>query len=155
MTDDRHWAPDPMKPGYEYSLIPNGVIRRRISGGFTMGTSAAAPTPTVKNDEVEITRMFTSHIPNDWQTQAMNNARIEFANMARFILKTVPSGRERALTITHLEKAMFYANAGIVRPKPTSDYTTGDTIGTGIGVLPADRPVDRPAERGSGSADAR
>jgi len=47
----------------------------------------------------------------DEHTSVRQNCR----RLADFINENVPDGREKSLAITHLEEAMFWANAAIAR----------------------------------------
>lgn len=68
--------------------------------------------------ETEIARRFSAHSPESWQIHAMEEIRGRCRELAEHIARTVPAGREQALSLTKLEEVMFIANAGIVRPVP-------------------------------------
>jgi hypothetical protein len=68
--------------------------------------------------ETEVKRRFSQHQPESWQIQAMDECRARCQDLASWIIATVPAGREQALALTDLERVMFIANAGIVRPVP-------------------------------------
>lgn len=63
----------------------------------------------------ELDKRFNFHTPNPDQINHMNEVRTRIKQAAEFINIVVPEGREKALVFTHLEEAMFFANAGIVR----------------------------------------
>lgn len=58
---------------------------------------------------------FTYHPPKDNQPHQYEVLRAEAKKLALHIVDVVPDGRERALAITKLEEAVFWANAGIAR----------------------------------------
>lgn len=39
--------------------------------------------------------------------------REDFLHLAEMIIRKVPAGRERALALTNLQQALFFANAGV------------------------------------------
>jgi predicted ABC-type ATPase len=69
-------------------------------------------------DESELARRFSSHQPESWQIQAMEEIRTRCHELGQLITARVPAGREQMLALTHLENVMFTANAGIARPVP-------------------------------------
>lgn len=79
--------------------------------------ATAQPPQTVITD-AEVVRRFSAHQPESWQIHAMEEVRATAQDFARLIVARVPAGREQALALTHLEEAMFQANAGISRYKP-------------------------------------
>lgn len=63
----------------------------------------------------ELRKRFTYHAPQGNQAERYGHLRSAFAGLANHIDMTVPDSREKATALTHLETAMFWANAGIAR----------------------------------------
>lgn len=64
--------------------------------------------PTIENN-------FTYHAPKPGQPEAYVNLREKAKELAYLIKELVPASREQSTAITHLETAIFWANAGIAR----------------------------------------
>ena len=64
----------------------------------------------------DLNNRFEYHPPTS-DGIALNHQAIreECKNLAQFIDALIPEGREKALAITKLEEAMFWANAAIAR----------------------------------------
>ncbi len=64
----------------------------------------------------DLTNRFTYHKPHtDEIRDQHDNVRALCLSVARSFAGTLPAGRERALALTKLEEAMFWANAAIAR----------------------------------------
>lgn len=63
----------------------------------------------------QIDKTFTYHAPKDDQPERYVALRDMAKSLAYSIVKNTPSSREQSLAITHLEEAIFYANAAIAR----------------------------------------
>lgn len=73
-------------------------------------------------EQTDIDKRFDYHAPNTAKVrEAHENVRFGCKNLANFLQKKLPEGREKALAITKLEEAMFWANAAIARNQ--SDYS--------------------------------
>ena len=70
------------------------------------------------NFEVELERRFRWHNASPEQEKQMSRVRAEFLAFIQAMVKEFPehNGRERSLFLTSMEEAMFWTNAGIVRP---------------------------------------
>lgn len=64
--------------------------------------------PTIENN-------FTYHPPKEGQPEKYVNLREKAKELAYLIKELVPPSREQSTAITHLETAIFWANAGIAR----------------------------------------
>jgi hypothetical protein len=53
----------------------------------------------------------------------MASVRMRIKDLAEDLEAFVPDGREKALVMTHLEEAMFWANAGIAREDPDTSQS--------------------------------
>lgn len=75
-------------------------------------------------DQLENT--FTYHSPVYDQPQRYELLREEAKRLAYKIVTFTPPSREQSLAITHLEEAIFYANAAIARNEglPKNDRNT-------------------------------
>jgi hypothetical protein len=72
------------------------------------------PLVTVEQ-QADINNRFTYHAPKPGQPEQYQGLREEAKTLAFQIVENVPPGREQALALTHLENAIFWANAGIAR----------------------------------------
>ena len=63
----------------------------------------------------ELKNRFTYHAPKGDQQERYVQLRQHGFDLALHISTMVPPGRERALALTNLEQAIFWANAGIAR----------------------------------------
>jgi hypothetical protein len=63
----------------------------------------------------QLESMFTYHAPKDDQPERYVMLRDTAKDLAYKIVKNTPPSREQSLAITHLEEAIFYANAAIAR----------------------------------------
>ncbi len=58
---------------------------------------------------------FEYHAPDPVRTAAHEDLRYTLRQCAVYMAEHLPEGREKSLVITHLEEAMFWANAAIAR----------------------------------------
>lgn len=63
----------------------------------------------------DIETRFTYHAPRGEQPQLYEDLRRKAKELAYVIDLSMPDGREKALALTNLEQAMFWADAGIAR----------------------------------------
>jgi len=63
----------------------------------------------------QLEKTFKYHAPKDDQPDRYTFLRNEARVLAFNIVKNTPPSREQSLAITHLEEAIFYANAAIAR----------------------------------------
>lgn len=63
----------------------------------------------------ELTNRFSYHESNETQQRAYTELRRMARELAYAVVVMVPEGRERALALTKIEEAVFWANAGIAR----------------------------------------
>lgn len=66
-------------------------------------------------DLQENSRRFKHHGQTGDQCQRHADIRRSIRSAADFLLAACPPGRERALALTKLEEAMFWANAAVAR----------------------------------------
>jgi hypothetical protein len=74
----------------------------------------AADSP--QRDELE--RRFTHHAPHGTQPERYAQLHREGQALAERIVTLTPISREQSLALTHLETAIFWANAAIARREP-------------------------------------
>jgi hypothetical protein len=68
-------------------------------------------------DQVDITNRFDFHpATTEEKKNDHSSVRQACAGLAEYLNVRLPEGREKALAITKLEEAMFWANAAIARP---------------------------------------
>lgn len=65
---------------------------------------------------MSIERNFKYHAPTDETRPKFESLRNNFQILARRIEELCPESRERSVAMTHLETALFWANASIARP---------------------------------------
>jgi hypothetical protein len=63
----------------------------------------------------QLEKTFTYHAPKGDQPERYVRLRDQAKQLAYDIVKNTPTCREQSLAITHLEEAIFYANAAIAR----------------------------------------
>lgn len=64
----------------------------------------------------ELAHRFAYHAPKDEETvRRHEGVRALTGDLATYFESRLPAGREKALAITKLEEAMFWANAAIAR----------------------------------------
>jgi len=63
----------------------------------------------------DIDNRFTYHAPTGNQPAIYTGIREAAKALAEFVNAQCPEGREKSLAITHLEEAVFWANASIAR----------------------------------------
>lgn len=68
--------------------------------------------------EQQIENNFTYHPPKLGQPERYAAIRAKAKELALMFAEECPSGRERALALTNLEEAVFWANAAIARNEP-------------------------------------
>jgi len=67
----------------------------------------------MQQDDLE--NRFTYHTPEPGQPEAYQSIRACARQFAEFINLQCPEGREKSLAVTHIEEAVFWANAAISR----------------------------------------
>ncbi len=58
---------------------------------------------------------FAYHAPDEEKKRQHENIRAGCRQLTHLVDRSVPDSREKSLAITHLEEAMFWANAAIAR----------------------------------------
>ena len=65
--------------------------------------------------QLDLENRFTYHAPKDDQPLRYEEIRMAGKEFARLINSVCPEGREKSLAVTHIEEAVFWANAAIAR----------------------------------------
>jgi len=76
--------------------------------------SEEKPTQERPGDK-DLENRFTYHAPTPAQVEIYKLLRDRAKDYAYLIKVHVPASREQSLALTHLEEAVFWANAGIAR----------------------------------------
>lgn len=63
----------------------------------------------------DLVNRFTYHAPTEGQPEIYETIRQNAFAFATRINELIPDCREKSLAITHLEEAVFWANAGLAR----------------------------------------
>ena len=63
----------------------------------------------------EVNRRFSHHVADERRAAAHDATRKMVTSLASRLDRALPDGREKALAMTHLEEALFWANAAIAR----------------------------------------
>jgi hypothetical protein len=63
----------------------------------------------------DIDNRFTYHAPKEGQPATYQSIRTQARQLADFINALCPESREKSLAVTHIEEAVFWANAAIAR----------------------------------------
>jgi hypothetical protein len=66
-------------------------------------------------DYAELDRRFSGHYVSEDAVTCLDAVRAAGRAMAVAVCQVAPEGRERALALTKIEEAVFWANAGIAR----------------------------------------
>lgn len=69
--------------------------------------------PHIKNLQIE--NNFCYHAPKPGQPEIYQSIREKAKELAYLIENTCPASREKSVAVTHLETAVFWANAAIAR----------------------------------------
>lgn len=67
------------------------------------------------SNELDLDNIFTYHAPRGDQPERYEKIRAEALDLAKFLVASCPESRERTHAITHLQCAVFWANAAIAR----------------------------------------
>jgi hypothetical protein len=68
-----------------------------------------------QNDDLE--HRFVYHKPDEAKVKSHERVRGHLQGMALYFDEVLPDGREKAIVMTKLEEAMFWANAAIARQR--------------------------------------
>lgn len=63
----------------------------------------------------DLENRFTYHAPKENQAARYSAIRAEVRDLALYLGENCPPSRELSLALTHLEEAVFWANASIAR----------------------------------------
>jgi hypothetical protein len=66
-------------------------------------------------NQAEIDSRFTYHPPTDEKQTIYTEIRSKAKALAEYIATNAPTGRETSLSLTNLEQAVMWANAGVAR----------------------------------------
>lgn len=71
--------------------------------------------PLTQAEVDQLSNNFIYHSPKNDQQERYVEIRSKAAELAKLILEVCPPSRERSVSLTNLETAMFWANASIAR----------------------------------------
>lgn len=71
-------------------------------------------------DPTDLIHRFTYHAPDAVKAQAHDSVRRWCRDLADFLNRELPEGREKSLAMTHLEEVMMWANAALARDMNSS-----------------------------------
>lgn len=63
----------------------------------------------------DLDNRFNYHPPTPERAEKHETVRKLLRQVAGYLNENLPEGREKSLVVTHLEEAMFWANAAIAR----------------------------------------
>lgn len=66
-------------------------------------------------DPAALSQRFTHHPPDAARAQQHHDVRAVITSAAHELNDRLPEGREKALSLTRLEEALFWANAALAR----------------------------------------
>jgi hypothetical protein len=69
----------------------------------------------VRIPDADLEKRFTYHPPKGDQPKRYEDIRNWAKSLAYFIKDSCPTSREQSLALTHVEEAVFWANAAIAR----------------------------------------
>lgn len=76
-------------------------------------------------DEKMLARLyndFTYHAPLPGQPVRYEQIRLKAKELAYYLCHATPASREQSLALTHLEEAVFWANAAIARNETEENH---------------------------------
>lgn len=76
--------------------------------------------PLSENIYAQILNLRTQHNLSSAANDRAHEFRQAVGDVAEKFAKGTPPSREQSLALTHLEMALFYANAGLARHQPTA-----------------------------------
>ena len=65
--------------------------------------------------QADIDNRFTYHVPKPGQAEVYAGVRARAKGLVEFLADSCPASRELSLAVTHIEDAVFWANASIAR----------------------------------------
>jgi len=63
----------------------------------------------------DLVNRFTYHAPKEGQPKKYEDIREYALGLAKHVVSNTPASREQSLALTHIEEAVFWANAAIAR----------------------------------------
>jgi hypothetical protein len=89
-----------------------------------MKTAPSKSYPLSPDLERDLKIRFTYHPPQDDQQERYVRLRLLGYSLAKDIVEMTPPSREQSLALTHLEEAIFQANAAIARRESLTPLST-------------------------------
>jgi hypothetical protein len=71
--------------------------------------------PNYSIDQERVKKDFTYHPPKDDQAQRYDLIRYTAQVFAEIVMRMSPESREKSLSLTKIDEAVFWANAAIAR----------------------------------------
>lgn len=113
MTPGETLPPIQLPPEVQAEIENNNSIYENLMKKHRKLRESLGQTEETRNPDLEC--RFTYHAPKPGQPELYTALREQAKALAYRIVQTVPPGREQASALTHLENAIFWANAGIAR----------------------------------------
>lgn len=99
--------------------------------------------------KADIENRFNSHELTEEGAAQCDAVRADLRRLAHKMQKSLPDGREKSLVLTHLEEAMFWANAAIARAGQSGEAAPATPAPSGP---TSTRPVKKSTRRTTSSS---
>ena len=91
------------------------TVRRDLESRPLIRAESRPSYPVTETVRRDLDKRFTYHAPHGDQPDRYQRIRAQAKDFAAQIVSSTPPSREQSLALTHLEEAVFWANAAISR----------------------------------------